>query len=42
MVIETDPEVKQMVNKIKQSTGKSIKEIIETLIRREYRQLNLD
>lgn len=36
IVIEAEPEVKQMVNKIKERTGKSIKEIVETLIRQEY------
>lgn len=40
MVIEAEPEVKQMVNKIKQTTGKSIKEIVETLIRQEYQRLH--
>lgn len=39
MVIEAEPEVKQMVNKIKNMTGKSIKEIVETLIRQEYHRL---
>lgn len=28
------------INKIKQTTGKSIKEIVETLIRQEYQQLS--
>lgn len=41
MVIEAEPEVKQMVNKIKQTTGKSMKEIVETLIRQEYQRLSL-
>lgn len=39
IVIEADPEVKKMVNQLKQVTGKSIKEIIEKLIRQEYQRL---
>jgi hypothetical protein len=41
IVIETDPEVKQMVDKIKHMTGKSIKNIMETLIRDEYKKYEL-
>ncbi|WP_164985346.1 hypothetical protein [Ammoniphilus sp. CFH 90114] len=40
MVIEAEPEVKQMANQIKYITGKSIKEIVETLIRQEYHRIN--
>jgi hypothetical protein len=39
MVIETDPDVKKMANEIKYITGRSIKEIIETLIRQEYQKV---
>ncbi|WP_342048341.1 ribbon-helix-helix protein, CopG family [Bacillus sp. OTU530] len=39
IVIEADPEVKRMVNQLKQATGSSIKEIIEKLIRQEYQRL---
>lgn len=41
IVIEVVPEVKTMVNKIEQNTGKSIKEIVETLISQEYQRLNM-
>jgi len=34
--------VKDMVNQIKYVTGKSIKEIVETLIRQQYRRIQLD
>jgi hypothetical protein len=39
IVIEADPEVKKMVNQIKQVTGRSIKEIVEKLIRQDYKRL---
>jgi len=35
MVIEAEQEVKQMVHVLNRTTGKSMKEIIETLIRKE-------
>jgi hypothetical protein len=41
MVIEAQPEVKQMITKIKEQTGKSIKDIVENLIRQEYQRLNI-
>lgn len=41
MVIDADPEVKMMANEIKLVTGRSIKEIIESLIRQEYQRLNI-
>jgi hypothetical protein len=41
MVIEAQPEVKLMINKIKEQTGKTIKEIVENLIRHEYKPLNI-
>ena len=41
-VIDAEPEVKDMVNQIKYVTGKSIKEIVETLIRQQYRRIQLD
>ncbi|MEW9674029.1 hypothetical protein [Ammoniphilus sp. 3BR4] len=40
LVIDAEPEVKEMVNQIKHATGKSIKEIVETLIRQEYQRLD--
>ncbi|WP_134701377.1 glycosyltransferase family 2 protein [Ammoniphilus sp. YIM 78166] len=36
MEIETEPEVMQMANKIKEATGQSIKEIVESLIRQAH------
>jgi hypothetical protein len=39
IIIEADPEVKKMVNQIKQVTGRSIKEIVGKLIRQEYKRL---
>lgn len=42
MVIEADPEVKQMINKLKQNTGKLIKEMVVTLIRQEYKRIYSD
>lgn len=41
IVIDADPEVKHMANEIKNITGTSIKEIIETLIRQEYQRMNI-
>ncbi|WP_167577784.1 hypothetical protein [Ammoniphilus sp. YIM 78166] len=36
MVIDADPEVKKMAHEIKYITGRSTKEIMETLIREKY------
>jgi hypothetical protein len=39
MVIDANPDIKKMANEIKHITGRSIKEIIETLIRQEYQKV---
>ena len=39
IVIETDPDVKKMANEIKYITGRSIKQIIENLIRQEHQKV---
>ncbi|WP_367760837.1 hypothetical protein [Ammoniphilus sp. 3BR4] len=41
IVIEAKPEVKQMITKIKEHTGKSIKDVVENLICQEYQRLNI-
>lgn len=42
IVIEADPEVKQMMDLMKRKTGKSMKQIVEDLIRKEYQRMEND
>ncbi|MEW9672087.1 hypothetical protein [Ammoniphilus sp. 3BR4] len=39
IVIDADPEVKAMVEEIKQKSGQSVKQIVENLIREAYDQM---
>lgn len=38
IVIDADPEVKGMVEEMKQNSGQSVKQIVENLIRQAYDQ----
>ncbi|MEH7097962.1 hypothetical protein [Neobacillus vireti] len=42
LVINAEPEVKEMVNQIKHVTKKSIKEIVDTLIRQQFQRIRIN
>ncbi|MBX6353727.1 MAG: hypothetical protein IRZ10_10375 [Thermoflavifilum sp.] len=40
IVIDADPDVRRMLEEIKATTGQTMKEILERLIRDEYRRIH--